>query len=101
MLLTGDIIDAAEAKTIGLINKVIRAQSFRKKTDEFISKLTSLSGPVLRLTKRAVDRGLFTSVNDGIKTVEELYLGELMQTADAHEGLNAFLEKHKPIWKNK
>jgi cyclohexa-1,5-dienecarbonyl-CoA hydratase len=101
LLLTGDIIDAAEAKTIGLINKVIRAQSFRKKTDEFISKLTSLSGPVLRLTKRAVDRGLFTSVNDGIKTVEELYLGELMQTADAHEGLNAFLEKRKPIWKNK
>jgi len=101
LLLTGDVIEAAEAKAIGLINEVIPAQSFREKTDEFISKLTSLSGPVLRLTKRAVDRGLYMSVNEGITAVEQLYLGELMKTEDAREGLNAFLEKGKPIWKNK
>jgi cyclohexa-1,5-dienecarbonyl-CoA hydratase len=101
LLLTGDVIEAAEAKKIGLINKVIPAQSFREKTDEFISKLTALSGSVLRLTKRAVDRGLYTSVNEGITAVEQLYLGELMKTEDAREGLNAFLEKRKPIWKNK
>jgi cyclohexa-1,5-dienecarbonyl-CoA hydratase len=101
LLLTGDVIEAAEARAIGLVNKVIPAQSFREKTDEFISKLTSLSGPVLRLTKRAVDRGLYMSVNEGISAVEQLYLGELMKTEDAREGLNAFLEKRKPIWKNK
>jgi cyclohexa-1,5-dienecarbonyl-CoA hydratase len=101
LLLTGDVIEAAEAKAIGLINKVIPAQSFREKTDEFISKLTSLSGPVLRLTKRAVDRGLYMSVNEGITAVEQPSLGELMKTEDAREGLNAFLEKGKPIWKNK
>jgi len=101
LLLTGDVIEAAEAKAIGLINKVIPAQSFREKTDQFISKLTSLSGPVLRLAKRAVDRGLYMSVNEGITAVEQLYLGELMKTEDAREGLNAFLEKGKPIWKNK
>lgn len=101
LLLTGDVIEAAEARAIGLVNKVIPAQSFREKTDEFIGKLTSLSGPVLRLTKRAVDRGLYLSVNEGISAVEQLYLGELMKTDDAREGLNAFLEKRKPIWKNK
>jgi cyclohexa-1,5-dienecarbonyl-CoA hydratase len=101
LLLTGDVIEAAEAKAIGLINKVIPAQSFREKTDEFISKLTSLSGPVLRMTKRAVDRGLAASVNEGLTAVEQLYLAELMKTEDAREGLNAFLEKRKPIWKNK
>jgi cyclohexa-1,5-dienecarbonyl-CoA hydratase len=101
LLLTGDVIEAAEARAIGLVNKVIPAQSFREKTDEFIGKLTSLSGPVLRLTKRAVDRGLYLSVNEGISAVEQLYLGELMKTEDAREGLNAFLEKRKPIWKNK
>jgi cyclohexa-1,5-dienecarbonyl-CoA hydratase len=101
LLLTGDVIEAAEAKAIGLINKVIPAQRFREKTDEFISKLTSLSGPVLRLTKRAVDRGLYMSVNEGITAVEQLYLGELMKTEDAREGLNAFLERRKPVWKNK
>lgn len=101
LLLTGDVIEAAEAKAIGLINRVIPAQSFREKTDEFISKLVSLSGPVLRMTKRAVDRDLAASLDEGIAAVEQIYLGELMKTEDAREGLDAFLEKRKPIWKNK
>jgi cyclohexa-1,5-dienecarbonyl-CoA hydratase len=101
LLLTGDVIEAAEAKGIGLINRVVPAQSFREKTDEFISKITSLSGPVLKLTKRAVDCGLDASVDGGIRAVEQLYLGDLMKTEDAREGLTAFLEKRKPIWKNK
>ncbi len=101
LLLTGEVIDAAEAKAMGLINKVFPTQEFHQKADEFIGKLTSLSAPVLKLTKRAVDQGLYANVSDGITSVEELYLGELMQTEDAREGLNAYLEKRKPNWKNK
>jgi cyclohexa-1,5-dienecarbonyl-CoA hydratase len=101
LLLTGETIDAAEAKGIGLINKVFPTASFGEMTDEFIRKLTSLSGSALRLTKQAVDRGLCESFSEGIAAVEQLYLGELMQTEDAREGLNAFLEKRKPVWKNK
>jgi cyclohexa-1,5-dienecarbonyl-CoA hydratase len=101
LLLTGDVIEAAEAKAIGLINKVFPAPSFREKADEFIRKLTSLSGPVLRLTKRAVEGSLSMSVNEGITIAEQIYLRELMKTEDAREGLNAFLEKRKPIWRNK
>ncbi|MGB8475979.1 MAG: enoyl-CoA hydratase-related protein [Candidatus Acidiferrum sp.] len=101
LLLSGEVVDAAEAKAMGLVNKVFPALNFREKADEFINKLTSMSGPVLRLTKRAVDRGLYQTVSEGIKDVEQLYLGELMQTEDAHEGLNSFLEKRKPIWKEK
>jgi cyclohexa-1,5-dienecarbonyl-CoA hydratase len=55
----------------------------------------------LRLTKRAVDQSLYTSVIEGISAAEQLYLRELMKTEDAQEGLNAFLEKRKPVWKNK
>ncbi len=101
LLLTGDVIDANAAKAAGLINQVFPVADFRQKAGEFIAKLTALSAPVLKLTKRAVDRALNMSVNDGIASVEELYLGELMQTEDAHEGLNAYLEKRKPVWKNK
>jgi cyclohexa-1,5-dienecarbonyl-CoA hydratase len=101
LVLTGETVDATEAKAIGLINKVFPAQSFREKAEEFITKLTSLSGPVLRLTKRAVDKALYARVTEGIAEVEKLYLNELMQTEDAHEGLHAFLEKRKPTWKNK
>lgn len=101
LLLTGDVIDAAEAKTLGLINKVFPTQEFRQRADEFIGKLTSLSAPVLTLTKRAVDLALCTSLREGLASVEELYLGELMQTEDAREGLNAYLEKRQPVWKNR
>jgi cyclohexa-1,5-dienecarbonyl-CoA hydratase len=101
LLLTGDVIEAAEAKAMGLINRVIPAQGFREKTEEFIGKLTSLSGAALRMTKRAVDRGLSANVDEGLTAVERLYLDELMKTEDAREGLNAFLEKRRPIWKNK
>jgi len=100
LLLTGDVIDAMEAKAIGLINKVFPAQNFREKADEFVHKLTSQSGPVLKLTKRAVDTALYKSMGEGLRTVELLYLRELMKTEDAHEGLKAFLEKRKPLWKD-
>jgi cyclohexa-1,5-dienecarbonyl-CoA hydratase len=101
LLLTGDVIDAAEAKAAGLINKVFPTEEFRQKANEFIGKLTSLSAPVLKLTKRAVDRALNADVMEGLAAAEKLYLGELMQTEDAREGLNAYMEKRKPIWKNR
>jgi len=101
LLLTGEVIDASEAKAIGLINKVFPTRVFKEKSDDYIRKLTSLSGRVLNLTKRAVDQSLYTSVIEGISATEQLYIRELMKTEDAQEGLNAFLEKRKPVWKNK
>lgn len=101
LLLTGDVIKATEAREIGLINRVFPTSDFRERADEFIGKLSSLSAPVLKLTKRAVDRSLAASVTDGIRAAEEVYLRELIETDDAREGLNAFLEKRTPVWKNR
>jgi cyclohexa-1,5-dienecarbonyl-CoA hydratase len=101
LLLTGDVIGAAEAKALGLINKVFSTEEFRQKANEFIDKLTSMSAPVLKLTKQAVDRALDTDLREGLDFAEELYLNELMKIEDAREGLNAYLEKRKPLWKNR
>ena len=101
LLLSGDTIDANEARSIGLINKVFLTESFRAKAGEFIAKLTAMSGPVLRWTKRAVDAGLQANFNAGLAAIEQIYLRDLMATEDAREGLNAFLEKRQPAWKEK
>jgi len=101
LLLTGKTIDAAEAKAIGLINQVYPVDGFREKAEEFVQSLASLSAPVLKLAKRAVDQSLYSGVVEGIAAAERLYLGELMRTEDAHEGLAAFLEKRKPEWKGR
>lgn len=101
LLLTGKVIGAAEAKAIGLINQVYPAADFLASAEDFIGKLTSLSRPVLRLAKRAVDQSLHARMLDGIAGAEQLYLGELMRTEDAQEGLRAFMEKRPPVWKNR
>lgn len=101
LTLTGEVIGAEEAGRIGLINRVFPTEGFAEKVDEFIAKLTSMSAPILRLTKRAVDRSLYVSVDEAISKVEEIYLGDLMQTEDIHEGLAAFMEKRRPEWKNR
>lgn len=101
LLLSGDIISAAEAERIGLINKVFPEENFQEKADEFISKFTGKSSVVLKLTKKAVDQSLYAPVTKAMESVEYVYLRELMETFDANEGIRAFLDKRSPIWKGK
>jgi len=101
MVLTGDRIKANEAERLGLVNKVVPPEELQATAVEFVSKLTKLSGAVLRITKRAVRVGSIGSFTDGLAAVEDVYLGPLMDTEDAHEGLTAFMEKRPPVWKDK
>jgi cyclohexa-1,5-dienecarbonyl-CoA hydratase len=101
MVLIGDRIRADEAQRLGLVNKVVPPEELWAAADEFVGKLAKLSGAVLRLTKRAVRVGGTGSFVDGLAAVEEVYLGSLMATEDAHEGLAAFMEKRAPVWKDK
>jgi len=101
MVLIGDRIRAAEAERLGLVNKVVPPEELQAAADEFVGKLAKLSGAVLRVTKRAVRLGGAGDFAEGLAAVEELYLGPLMATEDAHEGLAAFMEKRAPVWKDK
>lgn len=101
MVLTGDRIRADEAARLGLVNAVVPPEELRAKADELVGKLTKLSAAVLRLTKRSVRIGSGGSFADGLAAVEALYLGPLMATEDANEGLAAFMEKREPVWKDR
>jgi cyclohexa-1,5-dienecarbonyl-CoA hydratase len=100
LILSGRIISAQEAMGMGLINKVVAKGDLPKETQEFIKPYLSLSAEVLRVTKKTIKAGLIDDLEPSLKIIEDIYLNELMKTADAHEGLKAFLEKRPPEWKN-
>ena len=101
LILTGELIDAAEALRLGLVNTVVPRAELAQKTQELLVKLRELSGPALEATKRAIDIAHGASFEDALTRVEDLYLNELMKTEDASEGVKAFMQKRKPVWKNK
>jgi cyclohexa-1,5-dienecarbonyl-CoA hydratase len=102
LILTGDVIGAAEAKAIGLVNQVVAPEELEAATQALVGKLSGLSSVILRVTKRAVLKGLDQSKReDALEKIEKIYLKECMSTHDAEEGLKAFLEKRKPEWTGK
>jgi cyclohexa-1,5-dienecarbonyl-CoA hydratase len=100
LILSGRIIPAEDAKAMGLINKVVTEDELESTTTDFIKPYLKLSAEVLRKTKKAITAGLMDDLEPSLKVIEDIYLNELMNTADAQEGLKAFLEKRKPEWKN-
>ena len=101
LLLTGKVIGAEEAERIGLINRVAALESFDEELGEFLEPISSLSLVGLKYSKKGIALGLSSSFEEGLEKIEKIYMEELMGTEDAHEGLNSFLEKRNPAWKNK
>ena len=101
LVVTGDLISAAEAKDLGLVNQVVEPDQLEAETENLLNKLRKLSPMVLKKTREAFVAGLKDQAEEALLDIEKIYLGELMKTEDAEEGLKAFLEKRKPEWKNK
>jgi cyclohexa-1,5-dienecarbonyl-CoA hydratase len=102
LLLTGKSIDADEAKRIGLVNYVFDDKNaLNAGADEWIEKnIVPKSASSLRFGVRA-SRAKFNHVlNNFLNQLEYIYVRELMQTKDANEGINAFLQKRTPVWTN-
>lgn len=100
LILSGRIISAQEALQMGLVNRVVKDEALEKETKEFIKPYLKLSAEVLRQTKKAIVAGLMDELEPALKIIEGIYLNELMKTHDANEGLTAFVERRKPVWRN-
>jgi len=100
LILSGDVISAQEALTLGMINKIVPEASLAEEVSRFVEKFKKLSGIVLKLAKEATLAGLNDDMDRGLKVIEKIYLDRLMKTNDAIEGLKAFLDKRKPAWKD-
>lgn len=101
LILTGDLIDAQEAGRLGLVNHVVPGSQLPHKTQEILGKLRELSPSSLEVTRRALDLGRGRSLDVALAEVENMYLHELMKTEDADEGLRAFMDKRKPVWRGR
>ena len=100
LLVTGDPIDAATAERLGLVNGVFASAEFHALTEEWMARLFRQSASSVRFAKKAFRLAQAADFEQRLADVERLYLEELMKTADATEGLSAFMEKRKPVWRN-
>lgn len=101
LLYGGGVITADEACQYGLVNRVFPRESFAADTDAFAATFLGLSRAALASTKKAIRLAAGPSFSDRLTGVEAIYLQELMNTADAKEGLAAFLEKRAPTWRHR
>jgi len=95
LILTASMIDAAEAKRIGLVNEVYPPDELLDKAKEMGAKIAGFSSAVVALAKRAVNQGLEIDARSAAD-LEATYFGMAVGTDDRREGTKAFLEKRKP-----
>jgi cyclohexa-1,5-dienecarbonyl-CoA hydratase len=100
LLFSGETINAAEAFRLGLVTYVAADDELQATLDHLLAQYRNMSAAALRITKRAILYGNDLGVT-ALLEIEDLYLRDLMGTADAHEGIQAFIEKRQPIWRDK
>jgi cyclohexa-1,5-dienecarbonyl-CoA hydratase len=100
LVFTGDPIDANEAARVGLVRSVFSDDAVEGAALEFAKRIARHSAVSLRYAKRALHGGRMEPLTRAIEGAGKIYRNELMQTADALEGLQAFTEKRQPDWRH-
>ena len=99
LLLTGRLIDAAQAHACGLVNEVVEPSRLMARARELASQLMENSPSSVRATKRLINGFIAAPLDEQIaKAVEDN--ARIRTTADFREGITSFLEKRKPRWSN-
>jgi enoyl-CoA hydratase/carnithine racemase len=97
MLLTGDPIDAPTALSWGLVNRVVPADALAAEAEALAGRVASASGETLAIGKPAVAENLDLPLEDAYRHASEV-MARNAATADAREGMGAFLGKRDPVW---
>jgi cyclohexa-1,5-dienecarbonyl-CoA hydratase len=98
LITSGDPLQAHEAHRLGLVNKVAPQETLEEEVERFEARYRNKSAKALELTRYALTRAYDMEFAKALKTVDDIYFGLVMQTADANEGIRSFLEKRKPVW---
>jgi enoyl-CoA hydratase len=99
MVLTGRMMDAAEAERSGLVARVVPAAELIGEAMKLAEKIAGLSRPAVMLAKEAVNRAFEMGLAEGLRVERRLFHASFA-TADQKEGMAAFAEKRPPVFKN-
>lgn len=100
LVFTGKIIDATEAKEIGLVNQVVPAAQLKATTDELAKSIAEGPPLAIQLAKGGLHQGLSNDLSTQLQ-YETFAISTCRQTQDHEEGARAFLEKRKPVFQGK
>jgi enoyl-CoA hydratase len=100
MLLTGEHVGAQDALRMGLVSRVVPADQLLAEAEQIMRSIIAKGPVALALTIEAVDRGLETSLEEGLR-IEADAFGLVASTSDMKEGLTAFLEKRPAKFEGK
>ncbi len=101
LVFTGRTFSGAEAAAWGLANEAVPEDKLREAVRGAVEHLLKLSPAALAVAKKAFYAWDSIHLDKGLARAEKIYLEELMQTEDAKEGITAWMEKRKPVWKGK
>ena len=100
LIYTGDIIDVDAALAIGMVNKVVPREDIMAEARALAEKLLSRSSVSLYYAKKTINGGYGMSLSAALDS-DENFFARCFATEDQKEGMSAFLEKRKPVFKNK
>lgn len=100
LILTGRMMDAAEAERSGLVARVVASDKLLDEALAAAGKIASYSQPIVMMAKETVNRAQEVSLTEGVRFERRLFLS-MFSTEDQKEGMKAFIEKRKPEFRNR
>ena len=100
LMYVGDPIGAEEAYRIGLANRVAPQGEALSEAKALAAKIAGMAGVALRYIQQAVNRGMGTSLQEGLRIEADLF-AKIFQTEDVREGVDAFINKRTPHFKHR
>ena len=100
MILTGRLMDAAEAERSGLVSRVLPAAQLVDEAVKMATQIAALSRPAVLMAKEMINRAYETTLAEGVRFERRLFHA-LFATEDQKEGMSAFVEKRKPNFRNR
>ena len=100
MCLTGRMMDAAEAERSGLVSRILPLDTLVEEALKVATQISEMSLPILMMTKETINRAYETSLSEGVRFERRLF-HSMFAIEDKHEGMQAFIDKRPPQFRDR